>query len=410
MKTNPSTAVILVTLICLGGWGVWKIISQNNQNAPTPHEVQAHKETSIEPSPERQHSNNNHSNENTFTELVRLNESLLESGQFERAVDLVNDQYSELSSDQLLVLKRQFIQQGITYSDSAQHAKAQRLYRSLTTLFDDVDVWDLLSNELVKLQDWSSALDALLHSSLLENRSDVLIKKRSSLASIAAQLKQNHLAKKEYARVQQLYQALYDAHPGYSLFQLELALAQLNLNDLNNAKALLNAIQYDPEIGAAAQQQLELIAQQEQSRKQPPVTQAPQTTQAKTGVIVPLTRAGNSFLVKSKINGKQTALLLDTGASITALAPDVIRQLNLVATGDVIQLSTANGVTQSPLFLAKRIQLGSITVQNLIIAEIELGNTSRFKGLLGTDLLNKISQDYVIDNKNNQLIFESSSR
>jgi len=395
MKTNPSTAVILVTLICLGGWGVWKIISQNNQNAPTPHEVQAHKETSIEPSPERQHSNNNHSNENTFTELVRLNESLLESGQFERAVDLVNDQYSELSSDQLLVLKRQFIQQGITYSDSAQHAKAQRLYRSLTTLFDDVDVWDLLSNELVKLQDWSSALDALLHSSLLENRSDVLIKKRSS---------------KEYARVQQLYQALYDAHPGYSLFQLELALAQLNLNDLNNAKALLNAIQYDPEIGAAAQQQLELIAQQEQSRKQPPVTQAPQTTQAKTGVIVPLTRAGNSFLVKSKINGKQTALLLDTGASITALAPDVIRQLNLVATGDVIQLSTANGVTQSPLFLAKRIQLGSITVQNLIIAEIELGNTSRFKGLLGTDLLNKISQDYVIDNKNNQLIFESSSR
>jgi len=83
-----------------------------------------------------------------------------------------------------------------------------------------------------------------------------LIKKQSALANIAAQLKQNFLASNDLASIQQLYQRLYDAHPSYAYFQFELALAQLSLGDTPNAKLLLSAIQYDLDIGSAAQEQL----------------------------------------------------------------------------------------------------------------------------------------------------------
>ena len=409
MKNNPSTAIIFITLLFLGGWGIWKIALQSELITSKNPDFKSDKKQATTVSSLPKNLINDQVQDNTATELLSLTKTLLESDQSERAIELVNDQYSVLSSEELASFKRLFIQQGLAYSDNAQYNKAQRLYSKLTTLFNDVDVWDLLSNALAELNDWPNALNALLKSSLLESDPDALVQKRVSLARIAAQLKQNYLNNNDTIRVQDLYQTLYDSHPGFTLFQFELALAQLRLGDIRSAKNLLSAIKYDPELGNAVQEQLAQIALQEQQKEQSIVEQKKQPA-PQTGVVVPLTRAGNSFLVGSKINGRQTQLLLDTGASITALAPDVIQQLNLTATGEIIRLSTANGITESPLYLAKRIQLGQITVKNLVVAEIELGNTDRFKGLLGTDLLNKISNDYVIDNKNNQLIFRPNSR
>ena len=53
-----------------------------------------------------------------------------------------------------------------------------------------------------------------------------------------------------------------------------------------------------------------------------------------------------------------------------------------------------------------------MTVRDLVVAEINLGNSQRFQGLLGTDLLNKVGADYsyLIDNENNALIFRRTIR
>ena len=97
----------------------------------------------------------------------------------------------------------------------------------------------------------------------------------------------------------------------------------------------------------------------------------------------------------------------DTGASITSLSQSTIDRLGLEPSGRAIQLSTANGTRRSELFQTERIRLGRLSVNNLLVASIDLGNNSRIDGLLGTDLLNQIDSrySYVIDNQRNALIF-----
>lgn len=122
---------------------------------------------------------------------------------------------------------------------------------------------------------------------------------------------------------------------------------------------------------------------------------------------MPLITAGSSFLIDVTIEQQSSRLLLDTGASITALSTELIKQLNLSPTGQSIQLSTANGVTNARLYRVKNLRLGQLILKNMIVAEIHMGRRSRFQGLLGTDALNQFNPrySYIIDNQKSALIF-----
>jgi len=112
-------------------------------------------------------------------------------------------------------------------------------------------------------------------------------------------------------------------------------------------------------------------------------------------------------VVDAQIERRQTRLLLDTGASITALSRDLVSQLNLQPLNRQIRLNTANGSTTANLYRVRRLRLGNLELRDLVIADIDLGGASRFQGLLGTDALNQLRQDYdyVIDNRQKALIF-----
>lgn len=410
MHLKPTVIIMLLILASAGGLGIWKIITSSglsfSNNMHVRHNDQIDTQNLHSTASNTQTNSASENERSTFVALFRQIKQQLRQENNTQAIETVNEQYSQLSSDQLSAFKQLFIRQGQNYNDNGQHNKALRFFSALSGLFNDVDVLDLLSSTAVKLSEWQIAFEALLRSSLLESRPDFLVKKQTALANIASQLKQSYLASQDYSSVQQLYQMLYEAHPGYAYFQYELGLAQLSLGDTITAKSQFNAIQYDLDIGPAAQEQLALLKQTENQQK----TNEQQEQPRSNDIVVPLTRVGNSFLVSSSINGRQTQLLLDTGASITALSPSLIERLNLPATGEVIRLSTANGITEARLYHAKRIQLGRVIARDLVIAEIELGNTERFQGLLGTDLLNQINGNYLIDNQNNNLIFRSSNR
>ena len=102
------------------------------------------------------------------------------------------------------------------------------------------------------------------------------------------------------------------------------------------------------------------------------------------------------------------SLLLDTGASITALSRELIDRLNLQPLNRQIRLNTANGSTLAELYQVERLQLGRLVLSDIVIADIDMGSTSNFQGLLGTDTLNKLRNDYdyVIDNGQKALIFK----
>jgi len=412
MQTKPTVTILLITLASLGGWGIWKIADSNGllarleKSSITSEKVIA---PPLKPTPNAEAKATLDKQDDVYSNLLANIIQHLKQDKVELAIDRVNDHYSSLSTEQLYTFKQRFIRQGLVYSDNGQHTQAQRLYTQLSSLFNDADVLDLLSNASVQLSDWPTALDALLESSLLESNPETLIKKQSALASIASQLKKQFQENNDASNLKALYQKLYEAHPSYAYFQFELALASLSLGDDAIAKTHLSAIQYDLNVGTAATTLLEELRQKQllekQHQEQERLAQQEKANPS-PDILVSLSRAGNSFLVDSQINGRQARLLLDTGASITALSNDIINQLNLAATGNVIRLSTANGVKESRLFLVKKIQIGNqVIVRNLVVAEINLGNSSQFQGLLGTDLLNKVNGNYLIDNQNNKLIF-----
>ena len=65
---------------------------------------------------------------------------------------------------------------------------------------------------------------------------------------------------------------------------------------------------------------------------------------------VPLDGNGNTWLVHATVNGSMNGLfLLDTGASYCVLAPTAARRLGVKASGENVEIRTANGVVRAPV-------------------------------------------------------------
>ena len=94
---------------------------------------------------------------------------------------------------------------------------------------------------------------------------------------------------------------------------------------------------------------------------------------------VPLisTNSGN-FIVDATINGKvKVKLMLDTGASLMSLSPEVCRKLGIKETSNLpaIQMQTANGISRNKLIALDKVKIGD--------AEVDLVEASIGKKMLG---------------------------
>jgi len=299
MKINPTFLLIITSLTALGGWGVWKIVEPNfSQNTKL-------LDTSSRPPTKSDKSKPKELVNLIKTPSYRSNKGLqqvrewLAQNNATQAIEFVNNSYDELDSEQLNLFKQAFVNQAFQYSDQGQLKKAQRLLDKTTKLFPEVEVFDLLAKVSIDLQDWKNALSALLQSTLIESRPDILIDKLLTLSNVASQRKSEFAASSDLESIRKLYQSLYDAHPSYAYFQLELAFSYLALNDISNARPLLSAIQYDLEVGAQAQEQLTILNDIDQQERQAAINAreelAAKRQQAASGrndISVSLIRAG----------------------------------------------------------------------------------------------------------------------
>jgi len=398
--------ISLIALIAAGAWGLVYLIEENTIPAPSSISIAA-----SEPDTETDYTmsvTEKQPNTKVNTNLVDQSNHQdnvarhLAAGHFQIAGDYINEHYSEFSSNELENLKGLFLR-GSARSDG----QIDRL-RIAAKVFDDLESWDALAYTAVELKEWQTGFRALMRASELENSSPALELKLENLVKVASHLRASLEQRDDQLGVRDLYQQAYDLHPNYPRLQLELAYAHLQVNEFDKAERLLSALQYDLELGEIAQQTLAQALKANAATEEPEqLAPAPTTPSNRHDIVVALVRAGNSFFIDTAINNRQTRLLLDTGASITALSSDLIERLNLSPTGQVIKLSTANGTRQARLFRTEKLTLGRIQLTGLVVAEIGLGPNSGFEGLLGTDALNQIDSNYsyLIDNKENALIF-----
>ena len=116
---------------------------------------------------------------------------------------------------------------------------------------------------------------------------------------------------------------------------------------------------------------------------------------------VPLRRVGDQFLVTVAINGHHgMQLLVDTGASISALTSDAIARAGIGDAVGEVQLETANGVARAQIYRLESMAAGSQIIRALNV--VSLGaNIQSADGLLGMNYLSRFH--FIIDQHSNQL-------
>jgi len=183
-------------------------------------------------------------------------------------------------------------------------------------------------------------------------------------------------------------------------FEYQQALAHLRSGDEAFAIAQFNQLLDDNEVGELARQALSSLTD---------------TTEAPTIVysdpfdgadLIALERLGNQFAV-DLLNSRQDSvkLLIDTGASMTAVSTSSFNTLN--ASGDAVEqerrvFRTANGLIQGTVFLVPELILGAQRLQNAQIAVIDFDNNRGIDGLLGMNILGQFR--FHIDQEKSQLL------
>lgn len=105
---------------------------------------------------------------------------------------------------------------------------------------------------------------------------------------------------------------------------------------------------------------------------------------------IPLERRGHGYLVEVTLNDQSTLkLLVDTGASMTALSQESFRRLrrqhfSLLGTR---LFNTANGYTRGDIYRASALTLGDERLEDIDIAVLDLGTMDDIDGLLGMNVL-----------------------
>ena len=270
---------------------------------------------------------------------------------------------------------------------------------------DDVQVILLTARGYARIDQPYEALNLLLKlkSKPLDNSDD------QHTLQLIDEITRHHFKKlrkgKEEDRALNFAQFLVDEDNGNLAWRYELGFQYFRLRNFDAALQALNQVRYDPDLGGASQRLIGIIdksraaadlkKKQQQARTRTEKNDSGRTRQL--GLRVPLKRYGRHFVVNCSIEGRrEISLLIDTGASLTAVREDIVRSLgfNLGIVG-LVTLNTANGKVNAPLTRVKDFTIAGQTVRDMEIAIMSLNTFSQTDGLLGMNYLRHF--DFYID-------------
>lgn len=112
-------------------------------------------------------------------------------------------------------------------------------------------------------------------------------------------------------------------------------------------------------------------------------------------MLAPLEIRGDRLLVTVRIDGKPRVMVLDTGASITAISTRTARELGIQSATTM----SINGDIQAGVGLVRSLSIGLADHRNVEVAIVDLPNARNssvpFDGILGLDILTR--HDLVLD-------------
>lgn len=256
--------------------------------------------------------------------------------------------------------------------------------------YDDVSALQALADFHYLQTNYLAAIDTLYlaksYAHEIAKSNQIVARLRAITQQYATQLKRdnNNLA------LLDLYQRLVSVEPEYSAHYIGLAQAYVALGNEYDARRTLNIIAYDPDNGAKAKQLLTLMEQRSQQ-------------EAANAEPIALTRRGNSLVAEVLFDNRAYGrLLVDTGASLTVISPQLLQDLALDYGSPQRRawFNTANGVIEAPIFIIDRVSVGAQSIDHMEVAVMDLDNHN-INGLLGMNFLRHFR--FSIDQQKNVL-------
>ena len=119
---------------------------------------------------------------------------------------------------------------------------------------------------------------------------------------------------------------------------------------------------------------------------------------------ISLEQLGDQYLVSAQLSGNRVKLLIDTGASTTAVSEGYFEGLSSKFKRNFIgkfKMATANGTVLAPMYQFAQLQINNAQVENISVVVLNMSGLRNADGLLGMNFLREF--DFRIDQKNAKL-------
>lgn len=297
-------------------------------------------------------------------------------------------------------LRETWLQQNRKWLESGQYQRVARFLQDYLQQYpQDVDFL-ILEGDLVAKTDLLS--DAILHYYTLLNL-PLNTTQRQQVTSTIDSLTVNTITqlKKAYSWdvLAVFVEPLLQIAPTNRKFILALSQAYAEQQQVTLMENTLAALDYnDPDAMA-------IRAIIKHTETAPAYTQQDtQNTQKIAETAVNLVQHGDQYVVGVQLNGNELNLLLDTGATTTAISYQVFSQLHNQYKIKFIgrfTVNTAGGKVLAPMYQFATLQIDDAIVKNITVVVLSLGEMEHADGLLGMNFLREF--EFRLDQKNARL-------
>ena len=172
----------------------------------------------------------------------------------------------------------------------------------------------------------------------------------------------------------------------------------------SRARKLLHELLVKPAYAQAASEQLRQLSEKPENAVDPVIRSSDDWD-----AVFPLETRGAHFLAKVDINARFGAkLLVDTGASLTTLTFEKLREIQRSSTLQFIekrQFSTAAGTVIGEIYQAETLRLGPYTLNDVYLVATHMDTGGAYDGLLGMNVLGQF--EFQLDHSRARLLLRS---
>lgn len=302
--------------------------------------------------------------------------ALLFGGDYATAVAWYDDLYRRVDEttsrpyrDEILRLARSLI-------EKENHGAVRDLLSGYVAFFHkDVPALLLLAASQHALKDYEAAIETLYTALAEVYDPQHLGRLRQQLVLSVHERAQAIGQQQSKEAVVAFYESMLAREPDYGPYQWGLAAANL---DAGRPQAALDA--------------LNLITDLSLTERARSLRQAIERRQARERIeqtAIPLQRSGLGFSVRALINGHHpVVLLIDTGASMTTIRPEVLARAGVGAATRRQRFTTANGNVDAPVVRLDSLEIAGQGVSNMEVGSLALPGLA-VDGLLGMNYLSR---------------------